>query len=259
MLIPEVGFNHEKTNHEEFELIPLESIYERGPHKIDPEQAHRLSFFNLVYISEGCGSHQVDFESYEFKAGDFIFVQLDQVHAYDFSNKPKGYALLFTQAFLDQVHNNMRLPNYTPTHLNQQHSPLLSLDEENQERCQRLIRELQIETNLKEKDPLIVMYLFSSLSLILHRLRPELRHDKLSEEQSHKLARFFELLQKQFVKTRDAAWYADQIHTTYKTLNLICKLPPSKPLNSLLMPLRYSKRSDVLPSLNSQFSSYPMN
>ncbi len=130
----------------------------------------------------------MDFEAYHYSAGSSIFVQKDQVHAFLFSPDCKGYLLLFTQQFLDQVHINMRLPNNTPTHLSNSHSPLLTPDSETRRRCHTLIKEIIAETNHVETDPLIIMYLFSSLSLILHRLRPEMRHDKLSPEQSAKLS-----------------------------------------------------------------------
>jgi methylphosphotriester-DNA--protein-cysteine methyltransferase len=68
------------------------------------------------------------------------------------------------------------------------------------------------------------MYLFSALALTLHRLRPELEQHKLSQEQNTRFARFFELMQDNFQKVRDANWYANQLNTTYKTLNQVCKL-----------------------------------
>jgi len=224
MQIPKIGFNHEKTNQAEFEIVDLESLYQRDFGNHHPQHPHRINFFNLLYIEQGEGSHMVDFEEYPFSAGSFIFVQREQVHAFDFNSKAKGKTLLFTQAFLDQVHANMRLPNYTPTHLNCHHSPLIKLDKENNQRCQTLINEIIKETREPQADALIVMYLFSALSLILHRLRPELRHDKLSHVQSTKFAHFLDFLFMNFKKIRDANWYAGQINTTYKTLNQICKL-----------------------------------
>lgn len=223
MQIPEIGFKHSKLEKDEFEMVELESLYLRN-FQYSPEKPHRVTFFLLVYIEQGEGVHMVDFEEYSFSAGSFIFVQREQVHAFDFSSKPQGKAILFTQAFLDRVHANMRLPNYTPTHLNKQHTPLVQLDKIHSKRCHFLVEEISNELFHPKSDPLIVMYLFSSLSLILHRLRPELRHDKLSHEQSSKLARFLDLLFEHFKKIRDANWYATQINTTYKTLNQVCKL-----------------------------------
>ena len=224
MNIPNIAFNHDKSNRAEFEIIELSSLYKRTTLSHSPEAPHRVSFFMIIYIERGEGKHMVDFQEYPFRAGSMIFVQREQVHAFDLSSKPKGKVLLFTQAFLDNVHTNMRLPNYTPTHLNQQHTPLLCLDAVNNKRSQTLINEITTEIKLDNSDPLLIMYLFSALALLLHRLRPEMRHDKLSTEQSLKLARFFALMQEHFEHIRDANWYANQINTTYKTLNQVCKV-----------------------------------
>ncbi|GLO62729.1 hypothetical protein MACH09_32370 [Vibrio sp. MACH09] len=223
MHIPQVGFNHNKTESAEFEVIELQTLYQRQL-ALSPEKPHRVSFFNFIYIEQGDGVHMVDFEEHAFSAGSFLFVQREQVHAFDFSSKPKGKVLLFTQAFLDQVHANMRLPNYTPTHLNRYHTPLIQLDSTHIQRCDAIIKEIITELAHAQSDPLIVMYLFSSLSLMLHRLRPDMRHDKLSASQSKKFADFIELLFQHFYQVRDANWYANQINTTYKTLNQVCKL-----------------------------------
>ncbi|MGI2171454.1 AraC family transcriptional regulator [Shewanella sp. MF05960] len=224
MTIPNIGFNHEKTKQAELEIIELSNLYCRPNMEHDPQAPHRVSFFMLIYIKQGEGKHYVDFTGYDFKAGSLIFVQPDQVHSFDFSHQPQGKVLLFTQAFLDKVHANMRLPNYTPTHLNQQHNPLLQLDNVNHARTETLINEILTESTIEPSEPLIVMYLFSALALLLHRLRPALSHDNLSTDQSLKLSKFFSSMQQHAHKVRDANWFAGQIHTTYKTLNNICKL-----------------------------------
>ncbi|MGF1759596.1 helix-turn-helix transcriptional regulator [Photobacterium sagamiensis] len=257
MQIPEIGFNHSKTDQAEFEMVELESLYQRNLAS-NPEKPHRVTFFLLVYIEEGEGSHMVDFKDYPFSSGSFVFIQREQVHAFDFSSKPKGKVLLFTQAFLDQVHANMRLPNYTPTHLNSHHTPLVKLDKENNQRCHTLISEIITEIAHPQSDPLIVMYLFSSLSLILHRLRPETRHDKLSQEQSIKFARFLELLFSHFSKIRDANWYAHQLNTTYKTLNQVCKLATDLTAKQLIdaYTIVEIKRRLVVSSVTTQQMAY---
>ncbi|MEJ2913641.1 AraC family transcriptional regulator [Pseudoalteromonas sp. C12FD-1] len=224
MDIPNIGFNHEKSANAELEILPLSDLYGGKTHDHDPQMAHRVSFYMIICIEQGNGSHMVDFIQYPFDSGTLIFLQPDQVHAFDFAKQPTGYVVLFTQTFLDRVHTNMRLPNYTPTHLSQQHSPLLKLNKHSQARVINAINEMEIEIAHPQSDPLIVMYLFSSLALGLHRLRPELRHDNINPEQSIKLGTFYKLLQSHFLTIRDANWYANKLHTTYKTLNSICKL-----------------------------------
>lgn len=257
MNIPEVGFRHSNFEQAEFEMIDLESLYNRQWNH-SPEKPHRVTFFMLLYIEQGQGVHMVDFEEYPFSSGSFIFVQREQVHSFDFSSKPKGKVVLFTQDFLDRVHANMRLPNYTPTHLNSHHTPLVQLNDHDSNRCQTLIGEIHNELAHAKSDPLIVMYLFSSLSLILHRLRPELRHDKLSYEQSSKFARFLDLLFEHFKKVRDANWYANQINTTYKTLNQVCKLATDLTAKQLIdaYTVVEIKRNLVVSNINTQQIAY---
>ncbi|MUH72266.1 AraC family transcriptional regulator [Psychrosphaera haliotis] len=224
MQIPTINFNHKKSNQAEVEIFELESLYKQVDHEDSPQKLHRITFFMWVYIEHGYGSHIVDFKEYAFNPGSIIFVRREQVQAFDFSLMPGGKVIVFTQAFLDKLHSNMRLPNYTPTHLSQSRSPVIQLDKATDISAKRLIDEAIKEISHNNADPLIVMYLFSSFSLMLHRLRPEERHDKLSQKQSVMLARFFDLLQSHYEHDRDANSYASKIGTTYKTLNQVCKL-----------------------------------
>jgi len=257
MNIPAIRFKHNKCDQTEFEMVELESLYQRDLRQ-RPEEPHRVTFFMLLYIEEGEGVHMVDFEEYPFTSGSFVFIQREQVHAFDFSSQPKGKIILFTQDFLDRLHANMRLPNYTPTHLNSHHTPLIKLNKQDNGRCKTLLGEITNEIAHLKSDPLIVMYLFSALSLILHRLRPELRHDKLSHEQSNKFARFLDLLFEHFKKIRDANWYANQINTTYKTLNQVCKLATDLTAKQLIdaYTMIEIKRNLVVSNITTQQMAY---
>ncbi|NOH95896.1 helix-turn-helix domain-containing protein [Vibrio sp. 99-70-13A1] len=275
--IPSIHFNHQKTNQSEIEFIPLSRLFNfsrlfqtqeknRNPEenegllerKHDSQKPHRISFFLIVFIEEGNGTHMVDFKDYRFSKGSVIFIQREQVHSFDFSSKPKGTAIVFTQAFLDNVHANMRLPNYTPTHLNSSHSALLDLDDKNFVRGRTLIEQTIEELDSDTPEPLIVMYLFSAFALILHRLRPEVRQDKLTHQQSVKFARYFELLQQHYQRVRDANWYAAQVNTTYKTLNQICKTATGMTAKQLIdsFTVLEMKRQMVVNSTTSQQMAY---
>ncbi|PMG97768.1 AraC family transcriptional regulator [Vibrio lentus] len=253
-VIPNIGFNHEKTAQAELELIPLSRLYSDHTISHDPQQPHRVSFFMIIFIEQGSGTHMVDFEDYPFRRGSVLFVQREQVHAFDFSNQPQGTAVLFTQAFLDNVHANMRLPNYTPTHLNKAHSALLALDETHCDRTLNLLSQIRVELSDQNTDPLIVMYLFSALALVLHRLRPEVKQDQLNPQQSIKFARYFELLESHYLRVRDANWYANQINTTYKTLNQICKVATGLTAKQIIdsFTVLEMKRQLVVTSITSQ-------
>ncbi|MDN3681023.1 helix-turn-helix transcriptional regulator [Vibrio tapetis subsp. quintayensis] len=259
--IPEVGFNHNKTNNAEFEVVDLSKIQTDHSFNVgNPSLPHRINFFNLIYIEEGSGSHLIDFVDYPFESGSFIFVQVNQVHAFDFSQQPKGKAILFTQRFLDQLHQNMRVPEFTPTHLDYNHRPVVSVEKELQKSIKVLLSEMETEILRPNSDPLIVMYLFSSLALMFHRIRPETHHQKLSPEQMVKFSKFIELLQTHFNQVRDANWYAEQIFTTYKTLNLVCKVATNLTVKQLIdaYTILEAKRRLVISQISTQQLAYEL-
>ncbi len=258
MNIPDISFNHNKSEQAELEVLPLSRLYLTDFISHNPQLPHRVSFFILICIDQGEGKHMVDFKTVNFSPGSLIFVQPEQVHAFDFSAHPQGHIVLFTQKFLDRVHANMRLPNYTPTHLNQQHTALLMLDTENHSRINTFINEMCHEIKHVASDPLIVMYLFSTLALMLHRLRPQSRHDDLSTGQSIKLSDFFSLLQAHFTTTRDANWYANKLNITYKTLNTLCKLSNGLTAKNMIdaFTLIEMKRRLVIANLSTQKLAY---
>lgn len=221
--IPNIAFNHQKANQKDIEIINLDSLHARQHLIHSPYHPHRINFFNFLFIEAGEGAHMIDFERYSLSPGSMLFIQREQVHCFEFNEKIKGKIVLFTQNFLDTLHAHMCLPNFTPTHLNKLYSPQVKLDPQSQQRIANLLSEIEHEQSLPNGDSLIVMYLFSALAQTLHRLRPNLTEDKLSKEQSIRLARFFDLIQANFHCVRDASWYANQLNTTYKTLNQLCK------------------------------------
>ncbi|RTR29751.1 AraC family transcriptional regulator [Shewanella atlantica] len=259
MKIPEVSFNHRKTDNREIEVIDLEELYGREySHSHHPGVPHRVHFNNLIYIEEGEGSHLIDFVNYPYQSGAFIFIQKNQVHAFDFSHKPKGKLLIFTQAFIDQALMNMRLSDFTPTHLAYSYQPVFFPNSEVMSSSKKLLAEINKELMHPQSNPLIVMFLFSSLSLMLHRVMPENQHDRLSKDQQAKFTGFIELLEHNFQRTRDAIYYADRLHTTYKTLNQICKMATSQTAKQLIdaHTILEAKRRLILDGLPTQQLAY---
>ncbi|MCW8329049.1 helix-turn-helix domain-containing protein [Photobacterium sp. SDRW27] len=261
MNIPEVGFNHAKTANSEIEVIDLEMLYQRKD-SLDhnPALPHRVNFYLMIHIEEGEGAHLIDFVNYPYESGSYIFVQKNQVHAFDLNRHPKGKVLLFTQAFIDQAVTNMRLPGFTPTHLDYAYQPVFTPDPDTLSSSEKLFAEIGKELVHQETNPLIVMFLFSSLSLILHRVMPENHNDRLNKDQLGKFTRFVALIETDFHRTRDATYYAERLHTTYKTLNQICKLATNQTAKQLIdaYTILEAKRRLVLDGLPTQQLAYQL-
>jgi AraC family transcriptional activator of pobA len=261
MNIPEVGFNHAKTADQEIEVINLEQLYQcKESLDHNPTLPHRVDFNLIIYIEEGEGAHLIDFVNYPYESGSFIFIQKSQVHAFDFSHKPKGKVLLFTQTFINQALTNMRLPGFTPTHLEYAYQPVFIPDSDTMNSSEKLLAEISKELIHQAFNPLIVMFLFSSLSLMLRRVMPENHHDRLNKDQLGKFNDFVELLDTNFHRTRDATYYADQLHMTYKTLNQICKLATNQTAKQLIdaYTILEAKRRLVLDGTPTQQLAYDL-
>ncbi|KKD57867.1 AraC family transcriptional regulator [Grimontia sp. AD028] len=258
MAIPLIDFKQREAALQDVEIIELSKLYTREFKDHDPQAPHRLSFFMTVIFEKGEGKQMVDFKEHAFKPGTVISVQREQVTAFDLGDKPEGKILIFTQAYLDAVHANMKLPSFTPTHLNSQYSPAFELDEENRKRTSSLLNEMIAELTCEDGDPLIVMYLFSALTLLHRRLKTVGEVDNLSPSQSRLLSRFIALLQEHFERTRDANWYADQLATTYKTLNQVCKASTSLTAKQMIdaFTITEIKRRLVVSKITSQQLAY---
>lgn len=255
MNFPEIAFNYQKAGNIGIESISLEDLYNRAQViESNPVTPHRLNFYNLIFVEQGSGKHLIDFIEYSFEPGSFILVHPDQVHAYDLDADTRGEVLLFTESFVEQVLNNMRMPRFSPNHLGVNYQPVIAPSQAGLSSCVLLMAELSKELANPDKDVLILMHLFSCLLLTLRRERHETEQNMLSAGQLDKLNRFLDLLHNNFTIMRDATLYADKIHTTYKTLNQVCKKGTGQTAKQLIdaYTLLEAKRRLVIDSCTTQ-------
>lgn len=255
MDFPEIAFNYQKAGNIGIESIRLKDLYTRAQAlEPTPIKPHRLNFYNLIFVKEGSGKHLIDFIEYCFEPGSFILVHPDQVHAYDLDADTVGEVLLFTESFVDQVLNNMRMPGFSPNHLGVNYQPVIKPNDAGLSSCIGLMDELSKELSNSDKDELILMHLFSCLLLMLRREQHEIDQNTLPSGQMDKLNRFLDLLHNNFTTIRDASLYADKLHTTYKTLNQICKKGTGQTAKQLIdaYTLLEAKRRLVIDSCTTQ-------
>lgn len=59
------------------------------------------SYFEIIYLSNGEGSHSIDTVSYPVTPPVVYMVRKEQVHHWELENEPEGYVLILKKAFLD--------------------------------------------------------------------------------------------------------------------------------------------------------------
>jgi len=60
---------------------------------------HRHDFYEILFITQGTGSHTIDFQKYEIKPNSIFFLSPGQIHNLELSDDILGFIFLFTSEF----------------------------------------------------------------------------------------------------------------------------------------------------------------
>jgi AraC family transcriptional regulator, transcriptional activator of pobA len=94
--IPLHHFSTTEHNSEGFEVMLMENT----PAVARLPQPHRHTFYEVFWISEGSGTHCIDFTNYPIQPGTLYFITPGQVHYWNIEQAVRGYVALFTQHFV---------------------------------------------------------------------------------------------------------------------------------------------------------------
>ncbi|BDY03491.1 AraC family transcriptional regulator [Ferrimonas sp. YFM] len=221
--IPDVSYRPPSIEESGIEILDLELFRSRLKHyHFDPYKPHRVKYYCFLYITEGQGEHLIDFERYPYDSGSVIFINPNQVHAFDASDRPQGKMINMTPAFFAKSAANIRTSYFIPTHLNRASSPVLQLSPQLNHSCHALLKEVSLAQQEGADDELVVQLLFIALLVKLGRQRKShLAH--LSEQQKERFGQFLNLVEQHYIEAREASQYAQWMHTSYKSLNQLCK------------------------------------
>jgi len=235
MNILDIQFNDSSISTKSIEIIALDELYKRRYEMDhDPNKAHRVHFYLMIYIEEGEGTHFIDFKDYTFTKGSFIFVNKNQIQAFSLDSNIRGKAVLFTEAYIEQIQSNMNIAVFPQNYKNASHEPIFTPSDKLIESSTTLLTEIQKEMQHNESDNQIIMLLFSSLFMMLKRERTDFKTSKLSSSQVKQFHQFISLLVENFREQRDASFYAKALHISYKTLNNLCKLASNETVKQLI-------------------------
>ncbi|SDJ33499.1 AraC-type DNA-binding protein [Ferrimonas sediminum] len=221
--IPDISYRPPSIEESGIEILDLDLFRARlERYHFDPYQPHRVNYFCFLYITEGKGEHFIDFQRYPYHSGSVIFINPNQVHAFDPDDRPQGKMINMTPSFFASSAANIRTSYFIPTHLNRASSPVLQLSPQLDQSCHTLLEEVRLAQKEGADDDLVVQLLFIALLVKLGRQRQShLAH--LSEQQKERFGQFLTLVEQHYLETREANQYTQWMHISYKSLNQLCK------------------------------------
>jgi len=196
-----------KSKIEAAELIKV-SLFRKEIRKTEPHKHN--SYFEIIYLRKGSGTHTIDHTSFSIEPPTVFFVRKEQVHCWDIRDVPEGHVLLLKKGFieksLDSELKNLlsKLSGFNCIHLRETES-------------------INVLLNLltTEKDFTVTEGILKALlAKILIVAKPLPIHNNKANDV---ITSFKELLNLTSDLHNNVAHYAETLHTTPQNLNAICR------------------------------------
>ncbi len=221
--IPEYKFRLESEAFG-FEMVPL-SYFMKHYDTTVLSKPHRIDFYFILFLTEGSGVHEIDFKTFNYKKGDYIFVRQGQVHAWKELNEVEGYMFFFTADFFSRNHIHYKDLSFSYPFNTLLHGPVISTITDSDFKTSAtltayIIQEFRAnDSNVKEE---ILRSLLRTLLLKIQGL-VELSKPTGSSESRELFVKFHRMLEKKLSESRNVVDYCEWLAISYDKLNGICK------------------------------------
>tara|TARA_R110002073_G_scaffold108336_5_gene243475 strand:+ start:46461 stop:47333 length:873 start_codon:yes stop_codon:yes gene_type:complete len=200
------------------------------------DKPHSHNFYLCVLFTEGSGTHEIDFNSYEVNSGKVFFLKPGQTHFWKFDTKPEGFIFFHSQEFYEVKFLDHTLSSF-PFFYSNQNPPLLELPQrklnELSLKFQEIYTEYHQQNLLRE---LKIVNLINSIYIDLARIyTASVNLEKFVSTNYLILLESLEnLINKYFYSEKLPSFYANQLSITTKHLNRVVKETINKTTSQLI-------------------------
>lgn len=193
-------------------------IRKTSPHKHN-------SYFEIIYLTKGKGSHTIDTKEYEIKPPIIFTIRKEQVHFWDIKTEPEGFVLIIKKSFIDNCLD--KDIKHLISELSAQ-TCLFPKDNAAIDIFKILLNEYQEKK--KPNRPIIDGLLKALLAKLLESATPNISKNGNSTI----FQKFIDLLSKENELTNKVSHYARLLNTTPQNLNAICRKETEQPSAEIL-------------------------
>lgn len=174
------------------------------------------NYFEIVYLSEGSGTHYIDSRKFEVKPPVIYFIRKEQVHYWQLESEPAGFVVILKKAFVDES-------------MDSELKQLLSLV--SRENCVQVENGEMISTlfqlmtdvvlkNDKSTQQVIEGLLKAMLAIVSQHIQS---HDTSNYKNSNLYQAFLSILNVEQMVKNKVHFYAERLNTSPQNLNAACR------------------------------------
>ncbi|RKR13011.1 AraC family transcriptional regulator [Maribacter vaceletii] len=225
--IPKVSFDEEhKLRIEVMDFKQLLVKLKNSQINHNPFEPHKIEFYVIIIVTKNTYTHFVDFTSYTLKEGSALFIAKNQVQY--FTNdlkKAEGICIIFDSFFEDKSYylsKNLKLNRLFNYHIE---TPLLHSKEMGKDTLINIAQQMYVEYHFSNTFAKSEM-LNAMLQILLLKAERAKEYRSISGIKNQWLetfSSFKNLLETDYVNTRNSKEYASKLFISYKFLNDIVK------------------------------------
>ena len=190
---------------------------------IKPTKPHKhAGYHEFIILSEGAGLHTIDDTDYDVNPPSLFYLQGGQVHCWDFTKIPKGFVMIFKEAFLDEFNDVASLLSKIPTQMKLTNS-------------KGLLTDFEMMMHEYKSDNCNELILKSYLNVIIYKINDMVASVKESSQQENMtITRFKALIEKHYKEQKELSFYAGKLNVTKRKLSNLCSAEIGRPASALI-------------------------
>lgn len=189
--------------------------FKKNIRKTVPHKHH--NYFEIIYLSEGTGTHTMDYQTYEIQPSTLFFMHRDQVHHWDITSEPEGFVIIIKNGFIEKSLDGELKRLFAKLSEQAVHYTQPS------ESVNLLLKLLVIEGKTTDLSNFVVIE--SLLKALISKIFAsiETTEKKYSAVTRTLFQQYIELLSQSTNLRNHVAHYAELLNTTPQNLNAICR------------------------------------
>lgn len=196
---------------------------------------HRHDFYNLIFITQGSGTHDIDFRRFEVVPNQLFFMNDGQVHEWDLSADITGYTLFFKREFYNVAEPIFSLPHLPFFHNSANEAQMVVFEKIDATMIINAFEEIYTEFHQKKAHNEAIIKTLLKIILIrsLRAYQPNFTENVASIGVT-KIRQFEDLIEKKYKVLKGVKDYADLMNMTPNYLNAICSKTVGKTAGEMI-------------------------